>query len=220
MTSNVWQKMSHGDLQGVMQALDSPDPAVRSRAILALQTMSARMAIPKLRVLYKRELNPDLRQLIQRALTRLVTSELPPLPDFDALLAQAYGEDLAEAELAIYALGELADRRAIEPLVIMFRDGTRPARLRLACAESLLALAAPPASAALLGALRKADPQVRRNGAAVLGQLKADWAVAPLASLLHDDPSPLVQKTAAAALKNIATPEALEALQSYREADV
>jgi HEAT repeat protein len=30
----------------------------------------------------------------------------------------------------------------------------------------------------------------------------------------------LVQKTAAAALKNIGTPEALEALQSYREADV
>jgi hypothetical protein len=50
----------------------------------------------------------------------------------------------------------------------------------------------------------------------MLGHLEADWAVAPLAEVLHDE-NELVWRTARAALKHIGTPEALAALEAVPE---
>jgi len=80
----------------------------------------------------------------------------------------------------------------------------------------LLKLESAPVEVALLGALRSSEWQVRRNSAAILGQLRAGWAVEPLAKAMFDG-NEIVRKTAYAALKRINTPQAQRAIQLVRE---
>ncbi|MCD4684596.1 MAG: HEAT repeat domain-containing protein, partial [Anaerolineae bacterium] len=77
----------------------------------------------------------------------------------------------------------------------------------------LLKLQSAPAVVTLLGALRRDSWQVRRNAAAVLGQIQATWAVEPLAKAL-DDAHPVVRRTAAAALRRIGSADAINALRA------
>ena len=56
-----------------------------------------------------------------------------------------------------------------------------------------------------------------RNGAAILGQLKADWAVLPLTRALRDK-NDKVRRTAYAALRYINTDEARAALNAVKKA--
>jgi HEAT repeat protein len=209
--SNIWQLQSQGDVQGILALLDNADLVIRGRGIMALQAMGAAEAIPTLQVLYHRETNPQLRGLLERALQSL--SAPPEEETRDTLLAKLASSHESEVCYAIVHLGKLGDRSVIEHLVILFREDERSAKVRLAAAEALLALQSAPASASLLGALRKDDWQVRRNAAAVLGQLKTDWAVDPLAEIAREDPNLTVRKTAAAALRRINTEEAQAALK-------
>jgi HEAT repeat protein len=71
-----------------------------------------------------------------------------------------------------------------------------------------------PVEVSLLGALRSDRWRVRRNAAAILGQLAASWAVKPLAALLTGDDNEVVRKTAHAALRRIDTAEARAALNA------
>src|SRR5258708_290101 len=117
---------------------------------------------------------------------------------------------------ACEALGKLGDRMAAEPLVMVFRNPMLPTPARLAAAEALLKLESEPAVVTLLGALRRDNWQVRRNAAAVLGQLQAGWATEALIVALND-PHQAVQRTAAAALRRISTPEAIRAADAFDE---
>src|SRR5258708_348177 len=118
---------------------------------------------------------------------------------------------------ACEALGKLGDRIAVEPLVMVFRNPMLPVPARLAAAEALLLLESAPAVVTLLGALRRDNWQVRRNAAAVLGQLQAIWAVDPLITALEDS-NQAVRRTAAAAPRRINTPDALRAADAFDEA--
>src|SRR5262249_4219985 len=119
---------------------------------------------------------------------------------------------------AFEALGSLGDRHAVEPLVMVFRNPLMPSAACLAAAEALLKLESAPAVVTLLGALRRGDNwQVRRNAAAVLGQLQATWATQPLIDALKD-PNVTVRKTAAAALHRINTPDGVRAAKAFDKA--
>jgi len=101
---------------------------------------------------------------------------------------------------------------------MIFNDSGVSIEVRLAVAEALLKLESAPVEVALLAALRHSDWKIRRNGAAILGQLKAAWAVEPLAKAVRD-PHPTVRRTAYAALKHIGTPEARKALAGTTSKD-
>ena len=81
----------------------------------------------------------------------------------------------------------------------------------------VLLLDSAPAIVTLLGALRNPDWQVRRNAAAMLGMVRASWAVVPLVAAL-DDPNEIVRRTVETALESINTPEARVALDARRRA--
>lgn len=220
---NIWQLQSQKNIQGIIQALDTRDPMVRKRAIGALRALRAHEAVSRLRTLYETEFNPEIRQLIQKALEELGgVEEKPAVPETQnpqevqkqALLQRLKGKETNDVIAAITELSNMSDRTVIEQLMAVFRDGKQPPEIRLASAEALLKLNSAPASVALLGALRKDDWQVRRNAAAVLGQLEAEWCVGPLIHMMKNDPNPTVRKVAAAALRRINTRAAQEALST------
>jgi hypothetical protein len=133
--------------------------------------------------------------------------------DVPALIAALKSRHPGNVIAAANALGELGDRIAVEPLVMLFQSSSSPPPVRLAAAEALLDLKGAPTIVTLLGALRRDSWQARRNAAAILGQIQATWAVDPLAVAMTD-PHPVVRRTAAAALRRIGTAEAIAALRA------
>ncbi len=216
--SNIWQMQSRGDVAGIIQALEAPNSRIRSRAVMALRTLGAAEAVPHLQAMLDREPLPEIRAMINDTL-KLLADYGPRQSEPNArekrretLLKELRGPENARMRYAIRELGKLGDRLAVEPLVLIFHSPQYPPDVRLEAAEALLRLESAPASAALLGALRKSDWQVRRNAAAVLGHFRADWAVRPLVELMHQDPHPTVRRTALAALRRIDSPAARVAL--------
>jgi hypothetical protein len=133
----------------------------------------------------------------------------------ETYIAQLKSTEAARVLDAIHKLSDIKNKRAVEALVLLFNDRTRPADQRLESAEALLKLDSAPIEVALLGTLRSPTWKIRRNSAAILGRMRADWAVQPLAEALKDEVE-IVRRTALAALKAINTPEARQALGATR----
>lgn len=215
---NIWMLQSHGDLPALTACLRHPDGEIRRRAALALRALDARQAVPALKAALRAETETQVRSALEAVLRVLDhQTDVPEMRrsrDLAGLFAALHSRQPEHAAAAARALGEIGDRTAVEPLVIVFQDSAVPAKVRLAAAEALLELQSAPAVVTLLGALRRDSWEVRRNAAVVLGQLQATWAVEPLAVAL-EDPHPIVRLTAAAALRRIGTAEALSALHAH-----
>lgn len=214
---NIWQLQSRHDVAGLSDALQHPDREVRKRAALALHTLDATLAVPVLRAALQREQDEHTLRTLKSALRALVQrtdiDDLVQRGDVHGLIEVLSSRHAENAVAAARALGTLGDRRAVEPLVILFQNSLSSPKVRLAAAEALLELQSAPAVVTLLGALRRDSWQVRRNAAAVLGQIQAVWAVEPLIEALQDT-HPVVRRTAAAALRRIGTADALQALRT------
>lgn len=220
--------------QGLIDALKSDDSAMRRRAAAALRALDATDSVPHLKDALDKEHDPNTRQVILSALEILDQGHVsaPPEPDttraddvkkvgptlaerrearFQDLLNELDSDNDAIAIKAAYRLGHNKDKRAVEKLVLIFNDESRSNKVRLAIAEALITLDSAPVEVALLSALRSPKWRVRRNGAAILGQMRAEWAIEPLQRALKDDHE-VVQRTALAALRHIGTPDALQAI--------
>jgi len=217
---NIWQMQTQNDTDGLVDALRHTDAGVRRRAAAALRAVGAWHAVPALESALALESDWQTHATIAAALEYLdhdiQIEQMVKHKDLQGLVKMLGGTRAEDVLTACRVLGEMKDRRAVEPLIILFRSPLAPGKTRLAAAEALLKLESAPAVVTLLGALRREDWQARRNAAAVLGQLQASWAVDPLVAAL-DDPMPVVRKTAAAALRRIGTPEALAAAQKFDE---
>lgn len=216
---NIWKFQADRDIKGLTKALDYPDPNIRKRAAAALRVLGAREAISSLNRALLKEPNPDVKEHINAALEHLdydsfVTQvvEERNVDDLIALLKTGSPEDIIRASKT---LGEIGDRLATEPLVMVFRNPLMSDEIRLAAAEALLALQSATSVVSLLGGLKKENWRVRHNAATVLGQLKALWATKPLIEALDDD-HPSVRRAAAASLQRFQTPQSIEALRSYK----
>lgn len=208
---------SHQDVSGLIKALSYPDPEIRGRAAVALRTLEATDAVPALHSALEDELDEQARKYMQEAL-RLIdqgtnVAQLAADKDLGGLIEALKSTQAETVIQATQVLGLMGDRLAVEPLVMLFQNATYPPDVRLAAAEALLELKSAPAVVTLLGALRREKWQVRRNAAAVLGQIQAIWAVKPLAETLNDE-HPVVRRAAATALKRIGTAEAMIALRA------
>ncbi|MBN1679641.1 MAG: HEAT repeat domain-containing protein [Anaerolineae bacterium] len=214
---NIWQLQARQDIPSLIAALQYPDPEVRRRAAVALRIINATEAVPALKIAFENETNPSTRMDIFSALHGLnrkidINSMLKDR-DIDGLVKALQSTHTDTAIAAAHALAKINDRSAVEPLVMLFQNTTTLSPVRLAAAEALLTLQCAPTHVTLLGALDHEDWHIRRNAAAILGQLQASWAIEPLATALSDS-HPTVQRTAAAALRRIGTPEAMTALRT------
>lgn len=220
--SDIWRLQAQFDIQGLIDALKQEDQGIRKRAAAALRAIGAKEAVPAIRVALINEQDSDVRSILASALdtlsdkneTSLTANNEPSesLVQINKLIAMLDSDDPEQIMHAAQQLGEIGDQIAVEPLVIVFNDMKSSMQVKLSVAEALLKLEGAPVEVALLAALRHNDWHIRRNGAAILGQLKAEWSVEPLTQALRDKHS-IVRRTARAALQRIATPEALEALR-------
>jgi hypothetical protein len=215
---NIWQMQSRGDVDGLIETLSHPEPAARKGAAAALRVLGAWQAVPALEAALMLERDWQSHAAIAAAikyLDRDVHIEaMVKNRDVRGIIKMLNSPKPEDLLIACQALATIGDRQATESLVMVFRNPMLPNRARLAAAEALLKLESAPAVVTLLGALRRDDWQVRRNAAAVLGQLQATWAAEPLIKAL-DDPNPVVRRTAAAALRRIGTPEAVKAASAF-----
>lgn len=110
---------------------------------------------------------------------------------------------------AAYVLGQMGDRRALDPLIAALRDEDTVVRTEAAAALGGLAdrRAVPP----LIRALYDAQWEVRSNAALSLGALADPTAIPPLIQLL-DDPSAEVRFWTARTLGDLLAADALPAL--------
>ncbi len=220
---NIWRLQAQFDTQGLIKALAHSDPVIRKGAATALRTLGASAAIPALQSALSSEQDADTQSAIATALEHLMNEanreaeQSPEVSRIIRLIAQLSSLDEDAVTQAARALGELKNKSAVEPLVMLFHNTHKPTRARLAAAEALINLDSAPAEVTLLVGLRSDKWYIRRNSAAILGQLRANWAVEPLAQALRDEHE-LVRKTALAALKRIATPEALRIVRLLPQA--
>lgn len=224
--SNIWYLQAQLDIQGLVDALQADRAELRKRAAAALRSMGAANAVPALRQALTVEDDEDARASIVIALRTLADDfeddqdgeDFSPSAQqtlVNRLIEQLQSTNPERVITAAHQLGDLGDKLAVEPLVVIFKDARVSIQVRLAVAEALLKLDSAPVEVSLLAALRHNQWNIRRNGAAILGQLRADWAVEPLARALDDD-NAMVRRTARAALKHIDTPEARRCLARYR----
>jgi HEAT repeat protein len=229
---DIWRLQANSDIDGLSQALTNADASIRRRAAAALRALGAFSAISALETALDRETDPETRSTILAALSILQqekerkdlnpqeTMEMMAIrtidPDIQRLIDDLNGADNLKAIRAAQMLSDKSAKEAVEPMVMRFNSPKTPITVRLALAEALLKLESAPVEVALLGALRSTEWQVRRNGAAILGQLRAQWAIEPLAKAMFDA-NETVRKTAYAALKRINTPQAQRAIQLVQQ---
>jgi len=215
---NIWQMQSQNDADSLIGALHHADSGVRQRAAAALRAIGAWHAVPALENALTVEPDWKAHATMSAALKYLDTDihieQMLKSRDVRGLIKMLNSSRLEEMLTAANALGEIGDKHATEALVVLFRNPFAPQKARLAVAEALLKLESAPAVVTLLRALRRDDWTVRRNAAAVLGQVNATWAMEPLIVALND-PVPIVRKTAEAALLRMNLPEAEPALREY-----
>jgi HEAT repeat protein len=227
---DVWRLQAEHNISGLVSALTHQDAGVRRRVAAALRALGAFEAIPALRDALDRETDPATRSSLlavvatlererqrQRELSQPddTTEQAAPPSKTERLIQVLNSDDPALVIRAARTLSELGDKHAVEPLVMLFMDTATPIRVRLAVAEALLKLESAPVEVALLGALRSSNWKTRRNGAAILGQLRAEWALEPLGEALFDR-NDTVRRTALAALQRIGTTEARNVIHEAR----
>lgn len=220
---NIWRLQAQFDIQGLVDALKLDDVNIRRRAAAALRAIGDQKAVPAIRVALINEQDSEVRAILASTLDALsdtnedVLTEHVEQPEniarINKLIGMLESGDPDQVIDAAQQLGEIGDQIAVEPLVLIFNNVKSSIQVKLAVAEALLKLDGAPVEVALLATLRHTDWHIRRNGAAILGQLKAEWAVEPLSRALRDAHS-TVRRTARAALQRINTPEAINALNS------
>jgi HEAT repeat protein len=222
---DIWRLQAQFNTQGLVDALKNEDAGIRKRAAAALRALGAYHTITDLETALKRESDPETRANILAAIDSLQQEQSNQDEVKETPVAKTRVERLLEALETpqndetmiriVKALGKIGDKQAAEPLVMLFNNTQLSINIRLTIARTLLALESAPAEVALLGALSSSEWRVRRNGTAILGQIRATWAIPPLAKLLQDE-NEVVRRTALAALRNIGTKDATNAIEAVR----
>jgi HEAT repeat protein len=215
---NIWLLQSKGDVDSLMSALTHPDPGTRRGAAAALRALGAWHAVPALQAALAGESDWQAHAAISAAIQYLDrdihVEGLVNARDVRGLCKMLNSNRHEEIIIACEALASLADRSAVEPLIMVFRNTLWPSKVRLAAAEALLKLEGAPAVVTLLRALRSEDWRIRQNAAMILGQVNATWATAPLGKALEDS-QPEVVKTALESLRRFNTPDAMEIVNLF-----
>ena len=144
-------------------------------------------------------------QGVASALARLGT------PAFDALITGLSDQDNRVREMSAYALGELRDARAVEPLIGALTDSDNYSSIRMAAAVALGQIGDVRAVDALVTCLSDSNKWVRIDAIQSLSYLTKGQLFAPLVSIL-DDPDVDIRRYALTALDANSGPAVIELL--------
>jgi len=145
------------------------------------------------------------------SLFKLNIKKMKAKKDVEGLIkALDYKKDYDVISDAILALGELRDKRAVEPLISCMKKGfsSYPASSTFPlgmCAQSALIKIGEPAVEPLIEVLKNEVPNTRASAAYILGEIGDKRAVEPLFHALGDS-NLLVEGRAAEALEVIGEP--------------
>ncbi|MBZ0280216.1 MAG: HEAT repeat domain-containing protein [Anaerolineae bacterium] len=137
----------------------------------------------------------------------------------EELLEMLQADNIDIRKYAAMALGGIGNKRAVLQLISLF-SSENDYKIRATIADALRRIGDVRASDCMLVALRDEAPGLRFIAALAFTEWKDPRAVEPLIDLLSDNTQMIVgpiNNFAAKALENIATIEALEAVQKWRE---
>jgi HEAT repeat protein len=193
-------------------ALRDQNSAVRRAAVEALELFGDPRAVRPLRIALWEEDNDDVCWIITQALVKLDESAV----ELFIAIMQDEDSDSNVRQTAAWALGELDDHRAIEPLIAALQD--RDSNIRLRASEALGLLGNSCAVEPLNALLRKeTEGNVRQVITQALGNL-GEPAVEPLIATLKDEEG-YVRQTAAQALIEIGEPSVEPLIATLQDED-
>jgi HEAT repeat protein len=139
-----------------------------------------------------------------------------------SLLAAISDTDEEVRLTAIYALGSLGAKEAVQPLIEMIQDPKRYGigdKYRKAAVEALGVIADPRAVTPLIGAIKSKHTELRRVVSAALGKIKDPRAVEALVSALSDTHEAVAEEAVEALVGfgSLAVPPLLDKLAPERE---
>lgn len=198
------------DLRGIpilIKALEDPVAQIRAYAISALTQLNNPEAA-QLIVQMLGDTDKHVRVNAANALGRLGDQQV-----VEILLEQLASKDAAVRDNASEALGLLQDARAIQPLIGVIRDDQNLS-VRRSAVQALGRIDHKESIPTLIAALQDQDMYIVINAAQALGRMRSANAVDALQTILTH-PEKMVNSAARAALQNIATPEALAAVEAW-----
>jgi HEAT repeat protein len=200
------------DLEKLVDALQHPEPAIRTQAIYALGESGETRYVRPLVMSLRNRSHTSTHAAAIRALAKLGGDRAR-----EALVEALDHDYLPVREAAVIGLGTMGDTVAVEPLIFVLLEGESP--VRAAAARSLGQIGDPRAAAPLIDALSDSNEDVRYYAAAAVGQFGDPRAVEPLIDLLDDITHAyggVVCEAAADALSQIGTAEALASVEIWR----
>jgi HEAT repeat protein len=184
-------------LQPLQRALAASEPARRSAAASALARWGREPAIDLLQWAAAADADADVTQAALHGLARIGDGSSTAAARAIGALA-AVASDPARYDRTVGALARVS--AAAIPRVGACLSSRDP-RVRHAVVEALARLSHPAASAYLRSALADSEPIVRQHAVVVLARLGSRGVARSFAEMAANDPSDMVRRAAAAALR-------------------
>lgn len=237
---NVRKLKAKGNIKGLVQALNyQKDATVRKAAAVALEQIGDERAVKPLidALRWAGDGTGDVRAAAIEALAQLGSCAVEPLitvlghhhsPRREAtnalvrlgsyavepLVATLKSGGFLEREHAAEALGQIGDKRAVEPLITAFRKIVQDQRVREAAAKALGEFGSSVVEP-LIAALKDENRVVRKLAAEVLGHIGDERAVEPLIAALKPGQYHISSGHAVTALGQIGNKRAIEPLLTH-----
>ena len=196
----------------VFGVLLAEDPRVRQTAIEVLMQIRDPVVVPNL-VDALRDVDQGVRAAAVLALAEIGDNAV--IPD---LLRALRDEDVSVRAFAAAGLGKIGHASAVRGLLAALQDPED--RVGEAAAEALQRIGTAEALAAVESwrgdILRIKDWAKRRTAVMELGETGGFAAISTLLKVLEEDKESFVRQAAAAALEQIGSPQALEAVEKWR----
>ena len=185
------------------EALDDPDPGVRSQAVAALTALPPSAAINQALVdQLRQDVDPAVRTTIAYALGQTAPDSAREI-NIETLVVGLRSDELPEVRVAMAkSLGQLGGGDAEQALRLTLA-GENPASVRIACARALGVLASPGAVPELEAAAGSEDPMLRVAAVEALGEIRTRRSANVLWMKLEQDEDLRVQQAALKALENM-----------------